>query len=79
MTEIEKMFKIRMTENDIHSVSELSRITKIEYQRLRDRIKHPENIIIWELNVLNDALHFSDEDWMILTRRGGDLHVDASI
>jgi hypothetical protein len=60
-----------MAINNIASIQELSRKTKIEYTRLRKRIHDPQQLRLFELQSLNDALSFSDEDMLKLSK--GDI------
>ena len=67
----ENLFQMYMAMNNIASIQELSRKTKIEYTRLRKRIHDPQSLRLFELQSLNDALSFSDEDMLKLSK--GDI------
>ena len=67
----ENLFQMYMAINNIASIQELSKKTKIEYTRLRKRIHDPQQLRLFELQSLNDALSFSDEDMLKLSR--GDI------
>ena len=64
----EKLFKKYLAVNNLDSFLELSQITKIEYTRLRKRIKNPSMLRLFELQSLDDALHFSPEDFNALAK-----------
>ena len=65
---IKKMLLLYMIEADINSFTELSKQTGIDYQRLNRRIADPHSFTVFELISLDDVLHFSDEDLLILIR-----------
>jgi hypothetical protein len=67
----ENLFQMYMAINNIASIQELSKKTKIEYTRLRKRIHDPQQLRLFELQSLNDALSFSDEDMLKLSK--GDI------
>lgn len=67
----ENLFQMYMAINNIASIQELSKKTKIEYTRLRKRIHDPQQLRLFELQSLNDALSFTDEDMLKLSR--GDI------
>jgi len=67
----ENLFQMYMAINNIASIQELSRKTKIEYTRLRKRIHDPQQLRLFELQSLNDALSFTDEDMLKLSK--GDI------
>lgn len=52
--------KKRMLENHIENLLELSNITGLGYQTMRSHIDNPERLKIFELNALDDVLHFED-------------------
>jgi len=51
-----------MGEAHIDSFTELSEITGITRRTLYDRISNPRTIRAYEINALDNVLHFSDED-----------------
>ena len=63
-----KLFRRYMNEVDIESFLELSRQSGIDYQTLNSRIKDPGMFRVCELRRLDDILHFSDDDLLILIR-----------
>lgn len=62
------LLKRYMVEQHIDSFSALCRITGIAKRTLYDRIEEPNTMRIYELHALDEALHFSDEDMIRLTR-----------
>ena len=62
------LFQMYMAINGIASIQELSSKTKIEYTRLRKRIRDPQTLRLFELQSLNDVLNFSDEDMLKLSK-----------
>ena len=66
---MKKLFKRYMNEADIDNFSELSRRSGIDYQTLNVRIKeNPGTFRIYEIRQLDELLHFSDEDLLLITR-----------
>lgn len=57
-----------MVDAKINSIVELAERTGITRRHLYDIIKDPHRIKIHELKVLDDVLHFSDEDLLRLVR-----------
>ena len=57
-----------MVEADLDCFTELARETGIDYQRLNRRIADPHSFTVFELISLDDVLHFSDEDLLMLVR-----------
>lgn len=57
-----------MLENFIESFTDLSQATGIKYDTLLVRIQKPESLRKFEIKLLDDALHFSDEDLLKLLR-----------
>ena len=57
-----------MVSAKINSVVELSERTGITRRHLYDIIKDPHRIKISELRILDDVLHFTDEDLLRLVR-----------
>ncbi len=62
------MLKRYMLNNYIEDFKELSRQTGINYDTLGVRISKPETLRKFEIKLLDDALHFSDEDLITLIR-----------
>lgn len=60
--------KSYMSINRISSVKELSRRTGINYLTLQDRLKHPQNLRLFELQALDQVLKFTNEDLNALVR-----------
>lgn len=67
-TNIKKLLLLYMIEADINNFSELSRQSGIDYQTLNVRIKNPGTFRVYEIRQLDELLHFSDEDLLILLR-----------
>lgn len=67
-TSIKKLLLLYMIEADINSFSELSRQTGIDYQTLNVRIKDPGTFRVFEIRKLDELLHFTDEDLILLAR-----------
>lgn len=65
---IKKLLRRYMIEADIDSFSQLAKETGIDYQRLNRRIADPHSFTVFEIISLDDALHFSDEDLLLLVR-----------
>ena len=63
-----KMLKLYMTLADIDNFTQLAKETGIDYQRLNRRKADPHSFTVFELNALDDVLHFSDEDLLKLIR-----------
>ena len=57
-----------MVEADLDCFTELARETGIDYQRLNRRIADPHSFTVFEITSLDDVLHFSDEDLLLLVR-----------
>jgi hypothetical protein len=62
------MLKRYMLNNYIEDFKELSRQTGINYDTLGVRISKPETLRKFEIKLLDDVLHFSDEDLITLIR-----------
>ena len=68
-TNMKKLFKRYMNEADIDNFSDLSRQSGIDYQTLNVRIKeNPGTFRLYEIRQLDELLHFSDEDLLLITR-----------
>jgi hypothetical protein len=65
---IKKILKLYMIEADIDNFTQLAKETGIDYQRLNRRISDPHSFTVFELISLDDVLHFSDEDLLLLVR-----------
>lgn len=64
----EKMIRLKMLENDIEYLTDLADLTGIDIQTLRSRIKDPGTFKNYEIRSLDDALHFTDADILLLVR-----------
>lgn len=62
------LLKRYMVEQQIDSFSALCRRTGIAKRTLYDRIAEPSTLRIFEIKALDEALHFSDEDIIKLTK-----------
>lgn len=58
--------KERMAKNHIDNFGELAKLTGIKLRTLTRRISNPETLLLYEIHALNDVLHFTDEDMLIL-------------
>ena len=65
---IKKILKLYMIEADIDNFTQLAKETGIDYQRLNRRVADPHSFTVFELISLDDVLHFSDEDLLLLVR-----------
>lgn len=65
---IKKLLRRYMIEADIDSFAQLAKETGIDYQRLNRRIADPHSFTVFEIISLDDVLHFSDEDLLLLVR-----------
>ena len=65
---IKKLLRRYMIEADIDSFTQLAKETGIDYQRLNRRIADPHSFTVFEIISLDDVLHFSDEDLLILIK-----------
>ena len=70
-TTTKKLFRRYMAEAEIDNFSELSRQSGIDYQTLNVRIKNPGTFRVFEIRQLDELLHFSDEDLILITRGKG--------
>lgn len=66
---IKKLLRRYMIEADIDSFTQLAKETGIDYQRLNRRMADPHSFTVFEIISLDDVLHFSDEDLLLLVRR----------
>ena len=66
---IKKLLRRYMIEADIDSFTQLAKETGIDYQRLNRRIADPHSFTVFELISLDDVLHFTNEDLLILIGR----------
>jgi hypothetical protein len=65
---IKKLLRRYMIEADIDNFTQLAKETGIDYQRLNRRIADPHSFTVFEIISLDDVLHFSDEDLLLLVR-----------
>ena len=65
---IKKILKHYMNENDIENFSELSRLTGLCRQTLYERMNNSGSFRFFEIRMLDEVLHFSDEDLAKLIR-----------
>lgn len=65
---IKKLLKRYMIEADIDNFTQLAKETGIDYQRLNRRVADPHSFTVFEIISLDDVLHFSDEDLLLLVR-----------
>lgn len=54
----------------INSLSELSKMTGIQYQTLQNHLKQVSSFRLFEIRMLDDVLHFSDDDMLKIIRGG---------
>ena len=57
-----------MAKHHIEGYMELSKLTGIKLTTLKDRLKYPENLKVFEILALNEVLGFSDEDLLKVLR-----------
>jgi len=62
------LIKTYMAREHIETISELASLCGFTRRLLYDRIKDPKTFRIYELMALNNVLHFSDEDFLMLLR-----------
>ncbi len=67
-TSIKKLLLLYMIEADISNFSELSRQSGIDYQTLNVRIKNPGTFRVYEIRQLDELLHFTEEDLLLIIR-----------
>lgn len=65
---MEWLLRKYMNEQHIKSFIELSKRTGINYQTLNNRMNNIGQLRIYELNALDEILHFSQEDLIKLIR-----------
>ena len=65
---IKKLLLRYMIEEDINNFSELSRMSGIDYQTLNVRIKNPGTFRVYEIRQLDELLHFTEEDLLLIIR-----------
>lgn len=56
------------TRNRIDSLKEIAERTGIDYQRLLKRIENPRSFKLFEIEALDELLHFTDEDLLKILR-----------
>jgi len=62
MSDVLKIFKKYMAVEGIADFKELSKQSGIKYQTLLDHINKPSLFRVFEIQSINDVLHFSSED-----------------
>ena len=62
------LLKEYMAINRISNFVELEKLTGFTKSTLFRRMKHPEELKLFEIRVLDEVLHFSDEDLARLVR-----------
>lgn len=62
------LLKEYMAINRISNFVELEKLTGFTKSTLFRRMKHPEELKIYEIRVLDEVLHFSDEDLAKIVR-----------
>jgi len=65
---IKKLLRRYMIEADIDNFTQLAKETGIDYQRLNKRIADPHSFTVFELLVLEETLHLTDEDLLKLIK-----------
>ena len=55
-----------MAQNHINNFNELSKATGIKLRTLMRRVSEPSTLLLYEVQALDDALHFTDEDMLRL-------------
>ncbi len=66
------LIKQYMATQHIESISELAKLSGLSRRLLYDRINDPTALKIYEINALDEVLHFSNEDLIFLLR--GEKH-----
>lgn len=66
MSNVLKIFKKYMAIEGIADFKELSKQSGIKYQTLLDHINDPTLFRVFELQSINDVLHFSSEDLKVI-------------
>ena len=64
------LIKKYMIAAHINSLSELARRSGIQYQTLQNHLKQVSSFRLFEIRLLDDVLHFSDEDMLQIIRGG---------
>lgn len=62
------LIKEYMTKRRISSIRELAKITGIEYRTLINHISDAQTFRLYEIEALDEALGFSDEDLLKIVR-----------
>ena len=60
--EFKNVVKIKMLEKEIDNLGELSRLTGMGYQTMRMKLKHPEQLRVYEIQALDEVLSFDDAE-----------------
>ncbi len=55
-----------MAQNHIENYNELAKATGIKLRTLMRRVSEPSTLLLYEVQALEDVLHFSDEDMLRL-------------
>lgn len=66
MTEVKWLFKSYMNKLHIEDFKELSKRCGIKYQTLLDHLERPDLFRLFELQAINEVLHFSSEDLLYI-------------
>ena len=56
------------TRNRFHSLKEIAERAGIDYQRLLKRIENPKTFKLFEIEALDELLHFTDSDLLKILR-----------
>jgi hypothetical protein len=56
------------TRNRLHSLKEIAEMAGIDYQRLLKRIENPKSFKLFEIEALDELLHFTDSDLLKILR-----------
>lgn len=62
------IIKSYMCKQHIDSISDLAKRTGLTRRVLYDRINHPETMKVFELDALDEVLHFEDADLIQIVR-----------
>lgn len=68
MHKIKWLIKSYMALNKISSLRELADITGIKYTTLMTHLTCPSQLRAFEIKALDDALHFEDDDLLVIIR-----------
>lgn len=70
MTNIKWLFREYLTSNHIENLKTLAKMSGIKYQTLLARMNNPRNFKVFEIDALDNVLHFSPEDLASLVKGG---------